>query len=93
MGVICNKTKFKLDQILKRYYKFTKLQNLNSKKLTKHALQNYKIKFKLETTLKFFLVYKLIKIKNLVLKKFIKKKNLKKGYILRGEVSSTYKYQ
>ena len=46
----------------------------------KYILQDYKIKLKLKTILKFFLVYKLIKLKNLVLKKFIKE-NLKKEYI------------
>ena len=39
-------------------------------------LQDYKIKFKLEIILKFFSVYKLIKIENLALKEFVKE-NLK----------------
>ena len=41
---------------------------------------NNKIKLKLKTILKFFLVYKLMEIENLALKEFIKE-NLKKEYI------------
>ena len=69
-----------MDYILKRYYKFAKLQSLNSKRLTKYILQDYKIELKLKTTLKFYPIYKLIETENLALKEFIKK-NLKKGYI------------
>ena len=43
-------------------------------------LQDYKINLKFKTIPKFFLVYKLIKTKNLALKEFIKE-NLRKGYI------------
>ena len=42
---------------------------------------DYKIDLKLGTILKFFLIYKLIKIKNLALKEFIKE-NLKKRIYL-----------
>ena len=73
-------TKFKLDYILKKYYKFAKLWSLNNKKLVKYILWDYKINLKLETVLKFFLIYKLMEIENLALKEFIKE-NLKKGYI------------
>ena len=73
-------TKLKLDYIPKRYYKFTKLQNLDSEKLIKYILQDYKINLKLKITLKFFLIYKLMEIENLTLKEFIKE-NLRKGYI------------
>ena len=69
-----------MDYILKRYYKFAKLQSLNSKRLVKNILQNYKIKFKLKTTPKFYPIYKLMEIENLALQKFVKE-NLKKGYI------------
>ena len=69
-----------MDYILKKYYKFAKLQSLNSKRLIKHALQDYKIKLKLEITLKFYLIYKLIKIENLALQEFVKE-NLRKEYI------------
>ena len=71
---------FKLDYILKRYYKFAKLWSLNSKKLIKYILWDYKINLKPKIIPKFFLIYKLIKTKNLVLKEFVKK-NLKKRYI------------
>ena len=69
-----------MDYILKKYYKFAKLQSLNSKRLIKHILQDYKIKLKLKTTLKFYPIYKLMEIENLALQEFVKK-NLKKGYI------------
>ena len=80
MEVIYKETKLKLDYILKKYYKFIKLQSPDSKKLIEYVLWDYKINLKLKTVLKFFLIYKLIKIKNLALREFIKK-NLKKGYI------------
>ena len=69
-----------MDYILKKYYKFTKVQNLNSKRLIKYILQDYKIKLKLKTALKFYPIYKLTEIENLALQEFIKE-NLKKGYI------------
>ena len=69
-----------MDYIPKRYYKFTKLQSLDSKRLAKYIPQDYKIELKLKTVLKFYLIYKLIKTENLALQKFIKE-NLRKGYI------------
>ena len=69
-----------MDYILKKYYKFAKLQNLNNKKFAKHILQDYKIKLKLKTIPKFYPIYKLTETKNLALQEFIKE-NLKKGYI------------
>ena len=80
MGAIYKEAKLKMDYILKRYYKFAKLWSLNSERLVKHILQDNKIKLKLRTVLKFYPIYKLIKIKNLALQEFIKK-NLRKGYI------------
>ena len=74
-------TKLKLDYILKRYYKFAKLQSLNSEKLIKYVLQDYEINLKLKTILKFFPTYKLMEIENLALRKFIKENLKKKGYI------------
>ena len=59
-----------MDYILKKYYKFTKLQSLDSKRLIKYILQDYKIEFKLKTVLKFYLIYKLMETEN-----------LRKGYI------------
>ena len=72
--------KFKLNYILKRYYKFAKLWSLNSERLIKYILWDYKIDLKLEIILKFFLIYKLTETENLALREFIKE-NLKKGYI------------
>ena len=69
-----------MDYILKKYYKFAKLQSLNSKRLVKYILQDYKIKLKLGTVLKFYLIYKLMETENLALQKFVKE-NLRKGYI------------
>ena len=69
-----------MDYILKKYYKFAKLQSLNSKRFIKYVLWDYKIKLKLKTVLKFYPIYKLTEIENLALQEFIKE-NLKKGYI------------
>ena len=78
--MIYEEAELKLDYILKRYYKFAKLWSLDSKRLVKYILWDYKINLKLRIILKFFLIYKLTEIENLILKEFIKK-NLKKGYI------------
>ena len=64
---IYEKAELKMDYILKRYYKFTKLWSLDSKRLIKYILQDYKIKLKLEIALKFFPIYKLMEIENLAL--------------------------
>ena len=64
---IYKEAEFKMDYILKKYYKFAKLQSLNSKRLVKYTLQDYKIKFKPKTTPKFYPIYKLIKTENLAL--------------------------
>ena len=77
---IYKEAKLKIDYILKRYYKFAKLQSLDSERLIKYILQNYEIELKLRTTLKFYLIYKLTEIKNLALREFVKE-NLKKEYI------------
>ena len=77
---IYKEAKLKIDYILKKYYKFAKLQSLDNKRLIKHILQNYKIKFKLGIVLKFYLIYKLTETENLALREFVKE-NLKKGYI------------
>ena len=72
--------KLKLNYILKRYYKFVKLQSLNSKKLIEYILWDYKINLKPGIILKFFPTYKLMETENLALREFIKE-NLRKGYI------------
>ena len=77
---IYKEVKLKMDYILKKYYKFTKLWSLNSKRLVKYILQDYKIELKLKTTPKFYPIYKLMEIKNLALREFVKE-NLKKRYI------------
>ena len=56
-----------MDYILKKYYKFTKLWSLDSKRLVKYILWDYKIKFKLKTIPKFYPIYKLTEIENLAL--------------------------
>ena len=80
VGVIYEEAEFKLNYILKRYYKFAKLQSLDSKRLVEYILQDHKIDLELETIPKFFLIYKLTETENLALREFIKE-NLKKGYI------------
>ena len=80
MGAIYKEINFKIDYILKRYYKFTKLWSLDSERLIKYILWDYKIELKLRTILKFFPIYKLIETENLALQEFIKE-NLRKGYI------------
>ena len=67
VGAIYEEAEFKMDYILKRYYKFTKLQSLDSERLAKHILWDYKIEFKPRTTLKFYLIYKLTETENLAL--------------------------
>ena len=64
---IYKEVELKMDYILKRYYKFAKLQSLDSERLAKHVLWNYKIKLKLKTILKFYPIYKLIETENLAL--------------------------
>ena len=80
MGAIYKEVEFKIDYILKKYYKFAKLWSPDSKKFVKYILWDYKIKLKLKTTPKFYLIYKLTETENLVLREFVKE-NLKKGYI------------
>ena len=47
--------------ILKRYYKYKKLQNKQfNKRLLEYILQDYIINLKLEINLRFFPIYKLI---------------------------------
>ena len=61
-----------LSYILKRYYKYGKrLQSLESKKLLKYVIWDYKIELDLGISLKFFLIYKLTKEELRVLKEFI----------------------
>ena len=60
VGIIYKKAEKVIRYILKRYYKYKKLQNKQfSKRLLKYILQDYAINLKLEINLKFFLIYKL----------------------------------
>ena len=52
-----------IEYILKRYYKYKKLQNKQfSKRLLEYALWDYAINLKLEISLRFFPIYKLTEI-------------------------------
>ena len=57
-----------------------KLQSLKSKKLLKYIVWDYKIELEPGISLRFFLIYKLIKEESRALKEFIQK-NLRTGYI------------
>ena len=55
------KSKKVIRYILKRYYKYKKLQNEQfSERLLKYILQDYAINLKLKISFKFFPIYKLI---------------------------------
>ena len=75
-----------MDYILKRYRKFTKLWSLESERLIKYILWDYKIELEPGTILKFFLIYKLTETENLALREFVKE-NLKK------DILDHYNYQ
>ena len=62
VGIIYKKAKKVIGYILKRYYKYKKLWNKQfSKRLLQYILQDYAINLKLRISLRFFLIYKLIK--------------------------------
>ena len=62
VGIIYKKAKKVIKYILKRYYKYKKLWNKQfSERLLEYILQDYTINLKLGTSLRFFLIYKLIK--------------------------------
>ena len=61
VGVIYKEAEKVIGYVLKRYYKYKKLWNEQfGKRLLEYALQDYTIDLKLETSLRFFLIYKLI---------------------------------
>ena len=63
VGIIYKEAKKAIRYILKRYYKYKKLQNKQfNKRLLKYILQDYAINLKLGISLRFFSIYKLIKI-------------------------------
>ena len=62
VGAIYKEAEKAIRYIPKRYYKHKKLWNKQfSEKLLEYALQDYTINLKLEMSLRFFLIYKLIK--------------------------------
>ena len=64
VGVTYKEAKKAIRYILKRYYKYKKLQNKwFSKSLLEYILQDYTINLKLKISLRFFLIYKLIETK------------------------------
>ena len=64
LEVMYKEVKKAIRYILKKYYKYKKLQNKQfGKRLLKYTLQNYVINLKLEISLRFFLIYKLIEVK------------------------------
>ena len=90
MGATYKETKKQVSYILKRYYKYKKLWDKQfGKKLAEHTLWHYAINLELGTHLKFFLIYKLIKIENQALKEFIKE-NLRPGKIKPSMLSVKY---
>ena len=61
VGAIYKEAEKAIRYILKKYYKYKKLWNKQfSKRLLKYILQDYIINLKLEISLRFFLIYKLI---------------------------------
>ena len=63
VNIIYKEAKKVIRYILKRYYKYKKLQNKQfSKRVLKYILQNYIIDLKPKMNLKFFLIYKLIEM-------------------------------
>ena len=64
VGIIYKEAEKAIGYILKRYYKYKKLQNEQfSKRLLKYILWDYIINLKPEISLRFFLIYKLTEIK------------------------------
>ena len=73
LNTIYKKTKKAIRYILKRYYKYKKLQDKQfSKRLLKYTLQDYVINLKLKISLKFYPIYKLTEVKQQALKDFIR---------------------
>ena len=62
VGVMYKEAEKAIRYVLKRYYKYKKLWNKQfSKRLLEYILWDYIINLKLEISLRFFLIYKLIK--------------------------------
>ena len=64
LNTIYKEAKKAIRYILKRYYKYKKLQDKQfSKRLLKYILQDHVINLKLKTSLRFYPIYKLTKVK------------------------------
>ena len=64
LGAIYKEAKKAIRYVLKRYYKYKKLQDKQfSKRLLEYILQDYIINLKLGISLRFYPIYKLIKVK------------------------------
>ena len=73
LGTIYKEAKKAVKYILKRYYKYKKLQDKQfSERLLKYILQDYIINLKPGTSLKFYPIYKLIKVEQQALKDFVR---------------------
>ena len=64
LGTTYKEAKKAVKYILKRYYKYKKLQDKQfSKRLLEYILQDYIINLNPGISLRFYLIYKLIKVK------------------------------
>ena len=64
LGITYKEAKKAIRYILKRYYKYKKLQDKQfSERLLEYTLQDYIINLKLGISLRFYPIYKLIKVK------------------------------
>ena len=73
VGAMYKEAKKVIGYIPKRYYKYKKLWNEQfGKRLLEYALWDYMINLKPGISLRFFPMYKLIKIKQQVLKEFVR---------------------
>ena len=73
VGAMYEEAEKAIGYILKRYHKYKKLWNEQfGEKLLEYALWDYAIDLKPRTSLRFFLIYKLIKTEQQVLKEFVR---------------------
>ena len=73
LGAMYKEAKKAVRYVLKRYYKYKKLQDEQfGKRLSEYALQDYTIDLEPETSLRFYPIYKLTEVKQQALKDFVK---------------------
>ena len=73
VGAIYKEAEKAIGYIPKRYHKYKKLWNKQfGERLSKYVLQDYAIDLKLETSPRFFLIYKLTETEQQVLKEFVR---------------------